>query len=512
MAKVKTDKSPTITGNYEVPVGWVKELNFFDITGEKAHTRGTSNKFYHIELQVSKDNRVQIYTEYGATGGSNPAREYRYFNTDRSGAEEEFNRILKSKLRKGYREIDVAQRAHGSDEAKQQTKAVVLKNADALPTATSKLTPGQKSIVSLFFNAQDTWVAQTLKCPLGQLTNGQIDLGRAALDKAKMIVNATKQLSSQQLRQVDELTNEFYALIPHNLGQGARGQMTELRLDSLDKIVGKESDLDTLLDAKQVNAVLKADSTIDDKYRTLNCDFEEVDPSSDLYRFLVSYFSNTKVSMHRSYDSKVTRIWSMKRHGSKEEAFRVNAERIAKEAGKHTFVEDTSDISSGKSKLWTPDKRLDLSKEDCSLYNKANVWLCWHGTRSANLLGITRRGLLVRPTGAVHSGSAFGDGKYFAWQSSKSLQYASGGYYAGGSSSKRHMFLLDVAFGKMHPVTQGHFFHGPPKGYHSVYGKASRRGNGGSYNGSLYNDEMITYDFEDRDNQSGIRYLLEISG
>ena len=506
----KADRSPTITGKYEVPTGWVRELNNFDLTGARNKTKGTSNKFYHIELQVSGDQRVQIYTEYGPTGTDSPTRQWRYFDKDRSGAETEFNRILNSKLRKGYKDIKVAQRAHGSDEAKKQTQAVVLKNADALPQAPkSNLTAGQRSIVSLFFNAQDTWVAQTLKCPLGQLTNDQIDLGRAALDRAKVIVNSAKRLSSTQISQIDELTNEFYGLIPHNLGSGARGQMIELRLDTLDKIVGKEQDLDTLLDAKQVNAVLKADSTVDDKYKSLNCEFEEVDSSSDLFRFLAGYFNETKVGGHGYHNSKVTRIWSMRRQGTKEAAFLTNAERIAKEAGKHTFATDTKDLSSGKSKLWVPGQRPDLEKESVKLYNKANVWLCWHGTRSANLVGITRRGLLIRPTGAVHTGSMFGDGKYFAWQSSKSLNYCDGGYWTGGGrSSKRYMFLLDVAFGKMHYVTQSHFFRKPPTGHHSVYGQASRRrGYGG-----LWNDEMITYDFNDSDNQSSIRYLFEIAG
>ena len=509
MVKVKADRNPTITGKYEVPDGWVRELNFFDMKGTKAKTKGTSNKFYHIELQVATDKRVQVYTEYGPTGTDSPTRQWRYFDQDRDSAEVEFNRILNSKLKKGYKDIKVAQRAHGSDEAKKQTRAVVLKNADALPKAPkSILSAGQKSIVSLFFNAQDTWVAQTLKCPLGQLTNDQIDLGRSALDRAKVIVNSAQRLSDTKVAQIDELTNEFYGLIPHNLGRGARGQMTELRLDTLDKIVGKEGDLDTLLDAKQVNAVLKADSTLDDKYKSLNCNFEEVEPGSDLYKFLVSYFDGSKVSGHGHHGAKVTRIWAMKRHGPKEAAFLTNAERIAKEAGKHTFSTDTSSLSSGKGKLWVPGKRPDLDKSERALYNKANVWLCWHGTRSANLVGITRRGLMIRPTGAVHTGSMFGDGKYFAWQSSKSLNYCDGGYWAGGSANKRYMFLLDVAFGKMHYVTQSHFFRSPPSGHHSVYGKASRRrGYGG-----LWNDEMITYDFNDKDNQSGIKYLFEITG
>lgn len=505
MAKVKSDKRSTITGKYEVPDGWVKELNFFDMTGQKAGTKGTSNKFYHIELQVAPDGNCQLFTQYGPTGTTNPTQEWRYFANDKEGAQKEFESIVKSKTKKGYKEIDVAQRAHGSAEAQKQTKAVVLKNAADLPKPpTSLLSDAQKSIVSLFFSAQDTWVASVLKCPLGQLTNQQIDLGREALDKAKVVVNAASgKLSNKDVEQIDNLTNDFYGLIPHNLGSGARGQMTHLRLDSLDKIVAKEGDLDTLLDAKQVNAVLKQDSTIDDKYKSLNCEFGEVPVGSDLFKFLTEYFEGSKVSGHGYGSSKVTRIWTMRRGDSKETAFMSNAERIASEAGKHTFATDTASLSSGKSKLWTPDSRPDLDKGQKTLFNKANVWLCWHGTRSANLVGITRRGLMIRPTGAVYTGSLYGDGKYFAWQSTKSLNYCDGGYWTGGrQSNKKYMFLLDVAFGKMHFASGGYFYKGAPHGYHSVYAKANMSG--------VRNDEMITYDFQDQDNQSSIRYLFEI--
>lgn len=504
MIKVKAEKTSKLT-DFEVPTGWIVDLNNFDITGERNKTKGTSNKFYHMELQVSKSGQCQLFTQYGPTGAPGVS-EYRFFGADRVGAEEEFNSIKKAKIRKGYVEIDVAQRSLGSDEAKKQTKAVILKNADALPKPpTSTLSTAQKSIVSLFFNAQETWVAQTLKCPLGQLTNSQIDQGRAALNEAKEVIKKNPNLGDSVLAELTRLTNAFYGLIPHNLGSGARGKMLELRLDTLDKIVGKEGDLDTLLDAKQVNAVLKADSSVDDKYKSLNCDFGEVDQSSDLWRFLVGYFSDSKVHGHGFHSSRVTRIWTMRRKDSKEEAFLKNMERIAKQAGSHTFADDASELSGGKSKLWIPGKRPDLSKSEIELYGKANTWLCWHGTRSANLVGITRRGLLVRPTGAVYTGSMFGDGKYFAWQSTKSLNYCDGGYWTGGGADKRYMFLLDCAFGKMHHTTSSGFFRGAPQGCHSVYAKAGR-GSG------LRNDEMITYDFEDKDNQSGIRYLFEITG
>jgi predicted DNA-binding WGR domain protein len=501
--KIKSDKSPTISdGQYEVPDGWVKELNFFDISGDKAHTKGTSNKFYHAELQIDKNGNCQIFTMYGPTGKVQ-AREWRYFDKDRTKAEQEFRSIINSKIKKGYVEIDVAQRALGSVEAQKQVKPVDLKNIDNLVTGiASNLTEGQKSIVSLFFGAQNTWIAQTLKCPLGQLTNNQIDLGRDVLNQAKLVVNASSKLSDANLKQVEDLTNRFYGLIPHNLGAGARGQMLDLRLDSLDKIVQKEQDLDILLDAKQVNAVLRQDSTIDDKYNSLNCDFNEIPQSNDIYKLLSDYFMSTKVRGHGFDREKISRVWSMTRKDQKETAFIINAEKIAKSCHGHTFVNDTTKMYGKKNINWSPNNRIDLDKQTIDLYNRANVWMCWHGTRSANLVGITRRGLLIRPAGAAYTGSYFGDGKYFAHQSTKSLNYCDGGYWTGGKqSNKKYMFVIDVAFGDMYSTTSPSFFKGPPKGFHSVYGRTGPR---------LKNDEMITYDFDDSKNQSRIAYLLEI--
>jgi hypothetical protein len=195
----------------------------------------------------------------------------------------------------------------------------------------------------------------------------------------------------------------------------------------------------------------------------------------------------------------------MKRGDAKEAAFLNNLEKIARQCGKHTFADDTAELTGGNGKLWVPSKRPDLTKDEVELFERANTWLCWHGTRSANLVGITRRGLLIRPTGAVYTGSMFGDGKYFAWQSTKSLNYCDGGYWTGGRADKRYMFLLDCSFGVMHRTLSSGFFRAPPSGCHSVYGKSGR----GS---CLRNDEMITYDFEDKDNQSGMRYLFEITG
>lgn len=499
------NKTPQLQdGDYKVEK--VVELSFFDITGAKAGTQGTSNKSYHAELQYStKNSKAQIFTMWGPTGGTQ-TREWRYYSST-SEADKDFVAILKSKTKKGYVEVDVAQRAYGSEAAKQITKAVVLTNAETIAPAeskVSKLAAPTQNLITHLFGATSQFVTTTLKCPLGQLTNKQIDEGRARLDEAKTILNANSKLGKKENTRLEDLTNEFYALIPHNLGSGSRGQMTQLLLNDITKVVQKEGDLDTLLDAKSVGAVLNKDSGIDAQYEQLNADLTWVDPKDPIFKFMSTYFDKSKVRSHGYEKSKVKNLWVMERKDKEKDFFLVNTSKLAKECGNHFFAKEASSLC-GEAKLWTPDQRPDLNAELQDLYVKANTWLCWHGTRSANVVGITKRGLLVRPAGAIHTGSMFGDGKYFAWQSTKSLNYTDGGYWTGGrgQNNSRFMFLLDVSFGNMHVASGPSFYSKPPKGYHCVYGKAHKSG--------VFNDEMITYDFDQKDTQSRIRYLFEIT-
>ena len=56
---------------------------------------------------------------------------------------------------------------------------------------------------------------------------------------------------------------------------------------------------------------------------------------------------------------------------------RRNAERIAAQCGKHTFVQEARRLSGGAASEWTPAKRPDLTPDQRKLYEAANVWLCW---------------------------------------------------------------------------------------------------------------------------------------
>ena len=133
--------------------------------------------------------------------------------------------------------------------------------------------------------------------------------------------------------------------------------------------------------------------------------------------------------------------------------------------------------------------------------------LFWHGSRNENWWSIMTTGLLIRPSNAVHSGSMFGDGIYFADKFRKSYGYTSGrgSYWAGGSSNEAILALYDVHVGEQKHITRhdSSCYSLSAKvlakdGYDSVFA------HGGA---DLRNNEYIVY----QSPQSTIKYLVIVN-
>ena len=131
----------------------------------------------------------------------------------------------------------------------------------------------------------------------------------------------------------------------------------------------------------------------------------------------------------------------------------------------------------------------------------------FHGSRNENWFNILQTGLLIRPSGAVHTGSMFGDGIYFADKAQKSIGYTSlsGSYWAHGGDNKAFLALFDVHLGKQKEILH----HDSScyklsqkvmdnEGYDSVFAK------GGA---DLRNNEFIIYNAA----QCTVSHLIEIS-
>jgi poly [ADP-ribose] polymerase 2/3/4 len=129
--------------------------------------------------------------------------------------------------------------------------------------------------------------------------------------------------------------------------------------------------------------------------------------------------------------------------------------------------------------------------------------LLYHGSRNENWWSILNSGLKIRPTNAVHTGSMFGDGLYFANKARKSIGYTSldGSYWASGSSHKAYLAIYQVNVGKQWLIQRSDSSLNLSKvrrnGYDTVYAK------GGI---DLVNDEFIAYEAE----RCTIKYLIEL--
>jgi len=332
----------------------------------------------------------------------------------------------------------------------------------------------------------------TLKCPLGQLTKEQVDKGRLILDDCKTRVNSNLKTDDQSF---DQLTSQFYSLIPHVLPH--KIDPNSLRLNSLDRIMSKHDTLDTFLDAKNVESFLDGGISIDEQYKKLNSNLDWMDPTDPVYKWIEFLVHKTRAKNHSFLGNvKIHNIFSLKRN-MENEYFIGNVNRIANERKFKSWVWPDILINLGP-------ERCDLQKDIYELYRKANVIPLFHGTRNENMVGITTRGLLIRPSGAIHTGSAFGDGCYWAPSSSKSIGYSScsGSYWAKGNNKRGFLFLADVCLGDQKVVKSSSYYTFKniiP--YHSVWAKSG---------GYLINDELITYYPSGSNQQHQLNYIIEL--
>jgi poly [ADP-ribose] polymerase len=485
-------KDPSVINNIKV-VESVKRwtLNFTDIVNN-------NNKYYNLEVVKSDKNQFFLFTQYGRVGAPSPAKEYRSCG-NQSEAETEAEKIVKSKTKKGYVEVKLAKSDVGSEVGKTKVDTSVtvesLKKAGVQvkeePQAASKLHPEVQDLVRTWFGVTQEFIElnlDTKKCPLGQLSLDQIDKAKQILEEARTIVHS----KSPDVSELNKLTSAYYSNIPHVLGHRINADL--LRFDGDPKIDKALDILDVFADAKNVQAVISKKSAVDSQYATLNADLEWIDPTDPTFKWIDKMVHDTRAYNHQGLGKlKVHKIFRLKRN-NEDKNFIETAQRIAKECGKHSPSETYAKLVAS---------RPDVPKALQELYQQANVAPGWHGTRRANMIGITTKGLLIRPSGVAHAGSMYGDGIYWATNSTKSINYCDvrGSYWAQGTNKTAYLFLGDVAYGNYKYANGSHFY--TKKSIapaHSVFARAG---------GGVLNDELITYSPTGPEQQHALRYIIE---
>jgi len=137
----------------------------------------------------------------------------------------------------------------------------------------------------------------------------------------------------------------------------------------------------------------------------------------------------------------------------------------------------------------------------------SNTQELFHGSRNENWFNIVQSGLLIKPAGAFHTGSMYGNANYFASKAQKSIGYTSikGSYWVKGSANTAFLSVYEIELSRTLEVKK----HSSEcysydkqkmnaKGYDSVWAK------GGA---DLINDEFMAYDPA----QCTIKYLIEFN-
>jgi poly [ADP-ribose] polymerase len=414
MEKVKSydlydPESPEFSDDYNVLEQVV--LNLTNIGGN-------NNKFYVMELQ-EHDGDFRIFTHYGRVGATG-VKEARYFTKDeqkdeeetpediaKKFAEKEFQRILKSKQKKGYVPIDMADSDVGSGRVNGNTPKVKTSKKSDLDVRI------QQFVEQIYEEASQS-LTQTIRTPLGAISESQIDKGAEKLEQIR------KAILYGDDRLLTRLSSEYYSLIPHRFSH--RINPAEIIINESDKADREEELLQLMRDVFNVKDELG--SGILSKYRAINTDVDPLDRHDSEYDRLIDNVRRSE-SPHHHVHLHVNNI------------FRV-------------------DIGSVRGRF---NPRSLKTRE------------LYHGSANKNILGILQRGLLIAPPCATHTGAAFGRGIYFASHSTKSAQYSTKFY--NNKRGNGFLFVADVALGRMQKVRYYTFNDlGPGRGYDSVMGVA----------------------------------------
>jgi poly [ADP-ribose] polymerase len=444
----------------------------------KTDLAGGNNKFYLIEAHVSRDKKkYRLFSCYGRVGVDG-MKEERIPPQDEASLLEAFDSLEREKTgkSKGYVKVQMASTKVGSDVGKKMILSDDVKKdkliVDGGSVSDDNLEESIKELVErLYFEAGQAVKQQlsgslhsTTENPLGTLTLTQIETGRKILqDIQKLIVDKPKLKGTIHTDLVD-LSNSFFSAIPQQIPHRPKPSAGETALKEWLKtiVLNDEKRLDDKEDMlgllSDVQGMVKGFATTDigKKYQEIGCEYVPLSKKDERYIRISDYMAKSRSDRH-NWGSTIRNIWTVSVKGQK-------------------------------------DRHLKPMKEI------GNIKPLFHGSGPQNILGISKHGLLMRPPGVYITGSMFGNGLYFADQSSKSEQYSFNRFNAGARGrdhSTFFMFVADVALGtiKEYEDAQTHL-NKAPKGYHSVLGKKGRY---------LAHNEFIVYEV----NQHILQYLIE---
>lgn len=356
--------------------------------------------------------------------------------------------LIKSKLKKGYKDVTDLIAIEESVKKDDNGKETVTYISD------------DNEVVKLIEQLQ-AWAKATIqknyKVSTNKVTQKMVDTAQKLIDKL-----SRQYVDKEDYNVLNKTILEIYTTIPRRMGDVKSHLLKNNDKESIEKLIDDEQKLlDTMAGQVLANTATKEDNNIKEDVNKQNSLLEQLGLE-------VKYVNDKKI---------INNISKMMGDSSNL-------------LGKIYEIRNTK----------TEERYDNTFKEN----ENSQELLLWHGSRNQNWFNILQTGLLIRPSGAVYSGSMFGDGCYFANKARKSIGYTSlqGSYWAGGSDNKSLLAIFKVNVGNQKHVHSHSnecykFCENNIKPFNSVYA------HGGI---DLRNDEFIIYN----PNRCTIKYLVEI--
>ena len=412
------------------------------------------NKCWYIE---EHDNGL-IRTTWGRVGNALSTTD-KQFGMNSS---KEYDKLVKSKLKKGYtklRTIDSASSYSISNIQKKNLEDIALKEI-----VFDKSDNQIKTMIQVFCQANIHTITSSTNITFNSATGvfqtpcGVVTL--EAINDARDILNKIYDLVKERDFGYDftRYTEQYCMIIP----QKVHGRLICTKIFRDEKDVQKQNDvLDSLKDSietlEQMNNQKNEDKTVEEP-KLFNCEIKKVTDNKVIEK-IKKLFNKTHQNIHACRNLKVKTVYE------------INIDSMTK------AYNDTKEawIKAGK----------DLNEQEL-----------WHGTKKQNIISIMKNGMIIPPANASHcTGRMFGSGLYFSDQSTKSLNYAYG-WWSGTRDNNCYMFLSKVLMGKSYTPKGWSGCNSIPKGHDSIFAKAGVSG--------VQNNEMIVMP-----NQVCPEYLIE---
>lgn len=412
------------------------------------------NKCWYIE---EHDNGL-IRTTWGRVGNALSTTD-KQFGMNSS---KEYDKLVKSKLKKGYtklRTIDSASSSSISNIQKKNLEDIALKEI-----VFDKSDNQIKTMIQVFCQANIHTITSSTNITFNSTTGVfQTPCGVVTLDAindARNILNKIYDLVKDRDFGYDFIhyTEQYCSIIP----QKVQGRLICTKIFRDLKDVQKQNDvLDSLKDSIETIEQMKNsenDTNSSEEPKLFNCEIKKVTDEKVIDK-IKKLYQKTHQSIHACRNLKVKTVYEITIDSMK------------------TAYENTK----------TEWEKLDKELNEQEL---------WHGTKKQNIISIMKNGMIIPPANASHcTGRMFGNLLYFSDQSTKSLNYAYG-WWSGTRDNNCYMFLNKVLMGKSYTPKGWSGCSHIPAGYDSIFAKAGVSG--------VQNNEMVV-----PPNQVCPEYLIE---